>query len=85
MVTLAATTVNAWLAGGMMIAFGLGTAPVMIATALGGAYLGLRWRNRLFTIAGYWVVLLGLWTLAGGVEQLAHGSPLGPVSCPFCR
>lgn len=60
---------------GLMIAFGLGTAPAMVATGAAAARLQRISRSLSFRrIAGGLVVLLGLWTAASPLAMRAlHG------------
>jgi uncharacterized protein len=53
-------------AGLLMLAFGLGTLPMMVAVTLFGAFIGARVRNQAAQIAGGLVIALGLWTLYEG-------------------
>jgi uncharacterized protein len=75
----AAATQDALQAVLLMLAFGIGTLPVMGAVSLLGATIGARLRGHLARIAGLTVVLLGLWTLYQGVvfydimQGLANG------------
>jgi sulfite exporter TauE/SafE len=68
---------------GVMLAFGLGTFPAMLAMGAAGAWLrggtgdGMRWRLRGIRAAGTFIVLLGMITLARGVLPLSahvHGA-----------
>lgn len=73
----------------VMIAMGLGTAPLMIAAGLGFQRLGFRWRNVALRLAGGAVVVVGLMSLArGGVAlatraDAAQAQPAAPA-CPLC-
>lgn len=94
---LAAATQN-MLAGWLtMLAFGLGTVPIMVLTGLGGSLLTLSARRRTFQVAGWCVVLAGVLSLVRGVrflESAAVASPRpnvgetnteAPIPCPFCE
>ena len=73
---LAATTANAATGGLVMLAFGLGTMPAMIATGLSASKLSATMsRHRLG--AGLLIILLGLATLAMPVMKLAATSGSG--------
>ena len=73
---LAATTANAATGGLVMLAFGLGTMPAMIATGLSASKLSATMsRHRLG--AGLLIILIGLATLAMPVMNLAATSGSG--------
>ena len=72
---LAATTANAMQGGLVMLAFGLGTMPAMIATGISASRLSF-FMNRKRLGAGLLIVLLGVLTLAVPVMKLS-GSPDG--------
>jgi uncharacterized protein len=67
-----------------MVAFGLGTAPLMISAGVGGALLTLAARRRLMQLAGWCVLATGILTIARGAAFLfsAFGSQTG--HCPYC-
>jgi sulfite exporter TauE/SafE len=82
--TLAASTGSLTRGGLTMAVFGLGTAPLMIATGAGAALLRLSARRRLLRVAACCVVLMGLLSLARGIGFLnLRGSP-GAGGCPAC-
>ena len=61
--------------GILMFAFGLGTAPAMLITGLFGKVLADFVRARsVRLIAGFCIVVYGIWTLAGGFAHLSHMS-----------
>lgn len=66
-----------------MALFGLGTAPIMMLTGLGGSVLKLALRRRLLRAAGWCVVLAGVVSVWRGVEFLQAASE-GHGNCPFC-
>ncbi|MET0064895.1 MAG: sulfite exporter TauE/SafE family protein [Candidatus Thiodiazotropha sp.] len=63
----AAATADPWRAGWLMLSFGVGTLPSMVAVSLLGASIGAGVRGWLNRAAGVGVVLLGLWTLYEGL------------------
>jgi sulfite exporter TauE/SafE len=63
----AAATADPMRAGLLMLSFGAGTLPSMVAVTLVGTYVGAVFKGRLAMLAGFVVVLLGLWTLYEGV------------------
>lgn len=67
---LAATTANALNGGLVMLAFGIGTMPAMIATGLSASKLSQFMSRRRLT-AGLLIVLLGLATLAMPVMKMS--------------
>lgn len=78
-------------AGGMavgvatMIAFGLGTVPLMVLTGVGGAFISLATRRHLLRVAAWCVVLTGLVAVARGLGFLhLEGVWLG-AGCPHCN
>ena len=83
--TSAAGAGNIFLGAGTMVAFGLGTLPVMVATGLGGSWLRRpAQRKRVFALAGYAVLLAGALSLARGVWGLRAADPLSTQACPMC-
>jgi sulfite exporter TauE/SafE len=84
---LAASSANLLMGAATMAAFGLGTAPVMIATGWGGSLLRWTWRRRLLQLAAWCVVAAGVISIARGTGYL-HGLPWhtsADANCPFCR
>ncbi len=67
---IAATTANPMAGGLVMLAFGLGTIPAMIATGIGAARIS-QFMSRRRLGAGLLIVLLGLATLAMPVMNLS--------------
>ena len=68
---------DAWQSGLLMLAFGLGTWPVLLATGLAAERLTALLRKRQVRLAGgVLVILFGLWTLPGPHQQwlMGHGS-----------
>ena len=65
----------------VMIVFGLGTVPLMVATGTSASAIPMAWRFRLFTIAGWCVVLMGGLSLYRGWTFLFVTDP---SACPFC-
>jgi sulfite exporter TauE/SafE len=70
----AASQGNAWHSALLMLAFGLGTLPVLIATGLAAERLTTLLRQRGVRLAGgLLVILFGLWTLPGPHQHLLMG------------
>ena len=63
----AAAIANPIDAGLLMLSFGAGTLPSMMAVTLTGASIGRYFQGGLEKIAGLLVILLGLWTLYEGL------------------
>lgn len=78
----AASTSNLVSGAVLMMAFGLGTVPVMMLTGSSGTVLSHVARKRLFWVAGWCVVATGVITLSRGVYAFAPGADVAP--CPFC-
>ena len=53
-------------AGLLMLAFGLGTLPTLVALSWGGAFIGSQVRGLANRLTAVLVILLGLWTLYEG-------------------
>ncbi len=70
---LAATTANAAHGGLVMVAFGIGTMPAMIATGVSASALS-QFMSRKRLGAGLLIVLIGLLTLAMPVMKLSAGA-----------
>ncbi|MCA9065832.1 MAG: sulfite exporter TauE/SafE family protein [Planctomycetaceae bacterium] len=77
----------------IMLVFGAGTVPVMLATGVGVSLLNFANRRRLFRIAACCVLMTGLLTLGRGVafarssyEATTASSGQSPqVKCPLCH
>ncbi len=78
---LASASGTMWQGGLRMMLFGLGTAPVMIATGLSGSLVRLSLRRHVFRIAAWCVVAVGLVSVARGVQVFTANEH---ESCPFC-
>lgn len=66
-----------------MMAFGLGTIPIMVATGIGGGWLSNTSRARMLRVAAWCVVLVGVLSIARGASYLTAESGEVPP-CPFC-
>lgn len=68
-----------------MLAFGAGTAPLMILTGAGGSLLSHSARRHLMRVAAVCVMLTGLISLARGVMFVEFPGDRTPLdTCPFC-
>ena len=84
---LAATTHSILHGAAVMLAFGMGTVPALVATGVGGSLASTLLRARLLRLAAWCVVLTGVVTLARGVSAVAatHSGATEPeATCPFC-
>lgn len=82
-VALAASSSDPLAGAGLMVAFGLGTAPVMMLTGCGGYLLNVAARTSIYRIAAWCVVATGLISIARGagfVDLFGWGAP----GCPLC-
>jgi sulfite exporter TauE/SafE len=74
--------VDGWLT---MVAFGVGTVPLMVFTGCGASMLSLSVRTRALQIAAWCVVLTGLISIARGAGYIAWLSDSLPAGCPLCQ
>ena len=65
----------------VMVVFGLGTLPMMVTTGISASFMPFRWRNRLFVMAGWCVVLVGALSSYRGWTFLFVDDP---TACPLC-
>ncbi len=70
-------------AGGVavMLAFGAGTAPSLLAAGLVAARAGQKWRDRAEPLAAAAIIMMGAMTLARGVALITAG----PASAACCH
>lgn len=83
-VSLAASSGDLLRGTGTMLAFGLGTVPLMVAAGCGAALLGRTARQRLWQVAAWSVVATGLLTLGRGIAFLRSPVDSPEPGCPFC-
>ncbi len=67
-----------------MVAFGLGTIPLMIMVGYGGKYFSLTFRGKLFRVAAWCIVLTGTISIARGAAQMNPPADAATASCPLC-
>ena len=85
MIALAASTHDLVAGSATMLVFGLGTAPILIATGCGGSLLGLAARRKLYVVAAWCMVLTGGISMARGAVFLTQQPASEKVpACPFC-
>jgi sulfite exporter TauE/SafE len=82
---LAASSSSFALGSGTMVAFGLGTVPLMVLAGSGVSLVSIAARQRLLRVAAVCVILTGMISLARGVGFLDLPYRAQPASCPLCR
>ena len=83
-VALAASSGDLVMGAGLMIAFGLGTAPVMMLTGCGSSLLSLAARKHIYHIAAWCVILTGLISIARGAGFVELPGWFAAAGCPMC-
>lgn len=83
-VAMAASSANLWVGLATMVAFGLGTAPLMILTGVGGSLLNLAARRHLFRVAAWCVVLTGAISIGRGAGFIHIPGLYDKPGCPLC-
>lgn len=78
---LAASAGNLFTGAAVMGLFGLGTLPALILTGLTGSLLSHIWRQRMFRIAAFCMILTGAMSLWRGAAVWAFETS---VQCPYC-
>jgi len=81
---LAASSGDLATGAGLMIAFGLGTAPVMILTGCGSSLLSLAARKHIYRVAAWCVILTGLISIARGAGFVEVPGWFTAAGCPMC-
>lgn len=81
---LAASSGDLLVGAGLMVAFGLGTAPVMILTGCGSSLLSLAARKHIYRIAAWCVILTGLISIARGAGYVELPGWFAAAGCPMC-
>jgi sulfite exporter TauE/SafE len=67
-----------------MLAFGLGTVPVMMAVGCSGMFLSNVLRERIYRVAALCVLTTGIICIARGVSFARFSTDEPPAKCPFC-
>lgn len=80
---LAASAGDLFQGAAVMALFGLGTMPAMILTGLSGSLLTLRWRQRIFRLAAWCMILTGALAVWRGASAFQGADPSTPP-CPYC-
>ena len=82
---LAAASASVWKGPLLMMAFGMGTIPIMLVTGAGLTMASLSWRQRLMKAAAICVLIIGVLTLGRGLVFAARLSETTPANaCPMC-
>jgi hypothetical protein len=68
-----------------MVAFGAGTAPIMILTGVGGSLLSHSSRRHMLRVSAVCVLVTGLISLGRGVMFVQFPGSAALESCPFCQ
>ncbi|MGI0492253.1 sulfite exporter TauE/SafE family protein [Alkalinema pantanalense CENA528] len=68
----AAETSNPWMGAVTMIAFGLGTLPMMLGVSLSAAFLSRDRRSQLFQLGGWVTLTIGLLTVMRSSEMVDY-------------
>ena len=76
---------SVWLGWLTMVAFGLGTIPLMMVVGYSGRFLSATSRSRLFQVAAWCIVLTGAISIARGASQLNASNVAAAAPCPFCE
>lgn len=73
----AAETTNLWWGGATMLAFGVGTLPMMLGVGVSTAWVSSDRRGQLFRLGGWITLLIGILTLLRGSDMIdftGHGA-----------
>ena len=68
----------------IMVAFGLGTVPLMVVTGFGGGLLTVSTRGRLLRIAAWCVVVAGGLSIVRGISFFGLVTADPAAACPLC-
>lgn len=83
-VSLAASSTDLLQGMAIMVVFGSGTIPLMVAAGCGTTLLSWSARQRLWKLAAWSVLATGLLTIGRGVAFFQMESQARPQACPFC-
>jgi len=82
---LAAASASIWKGPLLMVAFGLGTFPIMLVTGAGLTMTSLSVRRRLMKFAAVCVLITGALTMGRGLAFAAQSTAENPAdACPLC-
>jgi sulfite exporter TauE/SafE len=84
MLSIAAASQSVTRGAAMMVIFGIGTSPALVAFGVAGRSISLQWRGFLYKAAAISLLFAGLFTLVRGVYALESSSTKGPPKCPLC-
>ena len=82
---LAAGSGRLFTGGLIMLAFGLGTIPLMVLTGSGGILLSHLARQRVLKAAAICVIFTGSLAIWRGIQAGSFFSSDSPLACPMCR
>jgi len=83
---LAAASASVWKGPLLMLAFGLGTVPVMLVTGAGLTMASLQLRQRLMKVAAICVIVTGVLTVGRGIAFATNVTAQSPQkACPLCE
>jgi sulfite exporter TauE/SafE len=68
-----------------MVAFGLGTVPLMVLAGCGGTLLSISTRAQVLRVAAWCIVATGLISIARGAGYIQVVADSLPPGCPFCE
>ena len=64
-----------------MLAFGVGTMPVMLGIGISAGYLSLERRSQLRRAGGWMAIIVGILTLGRSGETMSNGTGYGAIIC----
>ncbi|WP_017299134.1 sulfite exporter TauE/SafE family protein [Nodosilinea nodulosa] len=73
----AAETTNPWMGAATMLAFGIGTMPMMLGVGVSTGWVSADRRGQLFRLGGWITLVIGLLTIfrgSGSVDLTGHGA-----------
>ncbi len=73
----AAETTNPWMGSATMLAFGIGTLPIMLGVGVSAGWVSADRRGQLFRLGGWITLMIGLLTMfrgSGSVDLTGHGA-----------
>jgi sulfite exporter TauE/SafE len=83
-VSLAASSGDFLLGIETMMAFGVGTVPLLVLSGCGVSFLPASTQQSIWRVAAWSVVLTGLLTIGRGVLFLNSADKAASAQCPFC-
>lgn len=68
-----------------MVAFGVGTVPLMVLAGCGGTLLSISNRARVLRVAAWCIVVTGMISIVRGMGYIQIVADSLPPGCPFCK